>query len=44
MDRYDLLAAAGVLALIAGLILVHPALLLVAGGYFAVTNAAERMS
>lgn len=44
VDRFDALAAVGVLALIVGLTLIHPALLLVAGGYFAVTNAAARMS
>lgn len=39
MDRYDLLAAAGVVAMIVGAVLVHPALLLIAAGAVAVVNA-----
>lgn len=37
IDRSDLLAVLGVVAIVVGIILVHPALLLIAGGYLAVT-------
>lgn len=42
MDRFDVLAGLGVLAMIGGLLLIHPAWLLVAGGFVAVSNANRR--
>ena len=38
LDRTDNVAIAGAVARIVGLFLIHPALLLVAAGYLAVTN------
>lgn len=42
MDRADALAGFGMLAIIVGLVIVHPALLLVAIGYVLVTAAVAR--
>lgn len=44
MDRFDVLAGLGVVAFVIGLFIIHPALLLVAGGWVTVTNAARRMN
>lgn len=44
MDRADALAGFGVLAIVVGLVIVHPALLLVAIGYLSVTAAVARAS
>ncbi len=39
LDRSDLITVVGTLALIVGLALIHPALLLVAAGYVAIANS-----
>lgn len=39
MDRADVLAGLGVLAMIVGMLWLHPATLLIGAGYVAITNA-----
>lgn len=42
IDRTDILAACGALAMVIGIGLVHPALILVAAGYAVLTYVSQR--